>query len=259
MLNKIALMSLNDYIEDPTPINLKLFVLSVNPNAKVDKNLKILIDKYKIDTRSPKLRLFAIENLLRSVKTKTVVKTTKINYLPNITPENKEKLGELAEIKKRYVSNLGRTGSKQAMEENEVLRQKIDDLEFDMGLKFDYKEIPKEGVELSEKSILLGVLGDWNDSNSISWELINGSKNYFEVVDSGKQNTSAFGMEGLLKYLTKYSGKPIRPFNVAFVFPQGNANAKAKWTFSMTTQMSSVAMMSNSLQGYSNELGMIPK
>lgn len=256
-MTKTQLLSLNDYIEDPSSINLKLFVLGVNSNAdyKVSE-LKNLIDKYKKE--QSKLRLTAIELYLgRSKGTKISISASKknipaltesktINYLP--VGIDKEKLDQLNEMKRKYVNNLKRNGSKSAMEENEILRQKIDDTETEMGLRFDYKDLPKESAEESEKSLLLNILGDWQDSKSISWELLNGQRSYFEVSDSAKQNTSAFGMLGLLKSLTKFSGQPIRPFNVDFVFPQGNAAAKAKWVFSLNPTMNSVQMMTQSLQ-----------
>jgi hypothetical protein len=255
-MKKIALQSLEDYMAEPSAINLKLFVLSVAPNAKWRPNeLKSLIDKYSKD--KSKLRLASIESYLNSgvsVKSSKSVKSVKepINYLPKGVDDTK--LGELNELKRKYVSNLNRTGSKAALEENEALRQSIDDMEHEMGLRFDYKDIPASSAEDSEKSLLLGILGDWTNPTSISWELLHGTKTYFEIIDSGKQNTSAFGMAGLIRSLEKFSGAKVRPFNIQFVFPQGDAGAKAKWTFSLNAQMSSVAMMTQTLNNYSNEL-----
>jgi len=258
MLNKIQLLSLNDYIDDPNSMNLKLFAMSVNPSASFKpKELIALIDKYKVS--KDKNRLVILENYLGAVKTKK----TKVDksYLPKSVakPEDVEKLAELATIKKKYIANMSRQGSKTAAEENEVLRAKIDDMEQSMGIRYDYKDLPPESAEDSEKSLLLGILGDWNDTSSISWELLNGQKTYFEVVDNGRQSTVAFGMAKLLQSLAKFSGKPVRPFNINFVFPQGDSSGKAKWVFSMQPIMSSTAMMTNTLNAYNSELGALPQ
>jgi hypothetical protein len=63
-------------------------------------------------------------------------------------------------------------------------------------------------------------------------------------------------MLGLVRSLEKFSGRKIRPFNIEFVFPQGNAAAKAKWTFSLNPTMSSVQMMTNTMQqeGFNSDL-----
>lgn len=251
-MNKIQIQSLQDYLAEPTPINLKLFALSVSPNPYKATELKSLIEKYRKDPS--KLRQSAIEVYLGAVKgtKKASSKAPKaINYLPKGVSQ--DKLDQLSELKFKYTLNLSKAGSKAAQEQNEVLRGQIDDLETQMGLKYDYKNIPVTSIEESERAVLLGVLGDWTDPKSISWELLNGTKTYFEVVDNGKQNTAGFGMAGLVASLQKFSGKPVRPFNIQFVFPQGTAG-KAKWTFSLNPQMNSVELMTQTLNTYNSDL-----
>lgn len=247
-MNKITIQSLNDYLEDRNDINLKLFIHSINPLADYKKNEIIaLIDKYSKDKNN--LRLKAIEQYLGKQKNK---KIKSIKYLPEKVELNPEKLDILNKLKIQYKNNMGRMGNKLAESENTQIRQKIDEIESELGLKYEYDKIPESSKYESELNILKGVLGDWEVEGSISWELLNGNKTYFEVNDSGKTNTSGLGMTGLIKYLEKYSGRKIRPFNYQFTFPHGSTG-KARWVFSLTPIMESTQMMTQKLQGY-NEL-----
>lgn len=235
-MNKISIQALNDYLEDPIDINLKLFVHSINPLAKYKKaELINLIGKYSKD--KSKLRLKSIEEYLGNTNVK-IAKKSKINYLPEKIIKNPEKFTELEELKRRYVANLKRAGSKTAIEENDRLFQEIDKLESELGLKFDYKEIPLSGVEESEEALLKGILGDYENPSSIAWELLNGTKQYFQVdtqslcmlgggvtqiieTTPGYENLMAkseSGIKKLIRVLERVSGKKARKLNINMDF-----------------------------------------
>lgn len=257
-MTKTQLLSLNDWIKDPTDINLTLFVHSINPLAKwKKKELIALIEKYKGDSFN-RIRLRGIELYLNSDKPEKVGKKSinKIKNPPEIPVKqvDPDKLRELEDKKGKYVSNLRKMGSKLAAEENERLKNEIETLETELGMRFEWDKLPKGAAEETHRALLYAVLGDPNVQGTPSWELLNGQKTYFELRDSGKNNTAGFGVDKLIETLEKETGRKIRPFSWRFDLGQGSTSEKGCWKFSLTPTMSTAQVITQQLSGYGKDL-----
>jgi hypothetical protein len=235
-MNKVQLQALNDYLAESNSINLRMFALSVSPNPYKASELKNLIEKYRKD--QTKLRLQAIEAYLGNAQKPKASKSkgpTPINYLPKVATD--PKFEELVDLRKKYTANLKLAGSKKAAEENEILKAQIDALESELGLRFDYQNIPQSAVLESKQALVRSIFGDWQDPKSIAYEILNGSKPYFQmqsknlsllgggqtrIIRDDRPNStltpSKMGVQELIGVLEDMAGQKARKFNIAISF-----------------------------------------
>ena len=110
-MNKIQKLALDDYLIDPSEMNLKLLTLSVNPLFNLKGSAKsdviALINKYKSDPS--KLRLASLETYLGSTKTQKT-KIAKATKIPVITAATSPEHPELKALR-QALANLYARGS----------------------------------------------------------------------------------------------------------------------------------------------------
>ena len=135
-MNEFQLESLQDYIKEPTAMNMELFTASINPSYKISKSnqpkIKALINKYTND--NSKSRLDAIVNLIQPIPIQPLLSQEMIDNF------NKNKINS----KGNLFSDIS-----------------------------SYRKV-LPGAELERKtSIFTSLFGDWNIEGSLSYSLIN--------------------------------------------------------------------------------------
>lgn len=177
-------MALNDVIADNTDLNLKLFIMSLNPlfvlNAKKKIELTSLINKYVIDKN--KLRLLAIELYLGAVK-QTKVKKTKqldipvINIINKNSPEQEALIDKLNELRTEFMMNL-KANNEGTIQRQMIIRTEMQSIETKLGLYAGLSDFEQYNQGMSEESDLdnkkmmfRNMFGDFNNPNTMAWSL----------------------------------------------------------------------------------------
>jgi hypothetical protein len=217
MLTKINKLQLDDYNRSKTDLKLSLFALGINPEFKLDKKTKTLlidlIDSYNTDL-SP-LRLKAIERF--------IIGETKPMSEKRITPKQikEAKNNPEGEVAKAVVKNSENYQKMERIrEEIGFIRQIPADKrtrESEADLQKALKELfvleKEDGMydpvppEKSKLDVVIGLLGHWEDPESLAYELYHGNRQQITI----RTNDNVKGVISDMIYL---AGKPCRGFYV---------------------------------------------
>ena len=191
-MNKIQKLALDDYLIDPSEMNLKLLTLSVNPLFNLKGSAKsdviALINKYKSDPS--KLRLASLETYLGSTKTQKT-KIAKATKIPVITAATSPEHPELKALR-QALANLYARGStsEPGIKEQIDLSDKIRRLETQLGLQYDmsdgdlYRMGTSKALE-SKQAMFRGIFGDWEQEGTPGWSLTHpDGLNSFSITDT---------------------------------------------------------------------------
>lgn len=197
---------LEDYLRDKTDLRLSLFANSINAAFKMDKKskeqLRLLIADYELNKLPARLKI--IESFVGVTKevSKARIKPSELKSqtLSREQIEAPKKNSEL-EMLYRKAATYRQSKNFDLNEEYVKCLNRIKELEIEAGL-YDVKP-----PEHSQLSLVLGILGHWDDPNSIAHELIHGQKSRI-VIESGVQ------IRDLIKWLGELSGQNTRQFYV---------------------------------------------
>lgn len=251
-MNKLNKLQLQTYITKPTDLNLSLFACGLNVAFKLDKShkaaLKELVEQYNADQN--KMRLDIMERYIMG-NTKPMatnrIKPSELKRLKeNPEPELVKKVEEMSiaakEMEKlreeimvyRRIPATGRSlSSEQALQE--AIR-KLFVLEKDAGM---YDDVPPEK---SKYDVVIGLLGHWDDPESLSYELFNGNKPQIQI----KTNDH---LPGIIADMQKLADKYTRKFYVSnnMMSLMGGNNCVTTWT--LTDVNSGIRVASIGSQG----------
>lgn len=219
---------LNDYLKDKTDLRLLLFANSINPTFKLDKKTKdgliSLINDYERDV-SNKMRIKNIESFLGLVVNQAGRgKRITPSEIKVMTPEKKAEISELnlkmEEIRDKIHAlrrrlHVGNPANDRINDEIDVLMAELRPYEEEAGY---YNPAPPEKSQLD---IILGLLGHWDDENSIAHELIYGNRPRVEIRTSTDIPAMIFN-------LGRLSGKTVRQFYCQNNCISGSLSASGK-------------------------------
>ena len=261
-MTKLQLLSLNDYLINPTDLELKLFVMSINPvfciNKKNSIDIITLIKKY--DNDKIKIILSALETYLGAKQTKqTQTKQTQTKSIISEpipvqyseTDKNDEVLRSnliqsLIKLESEFMKNM-ETNNPTTIERNIDLKAQIKDIKIQLGSSIAGSELKwyRQGSNKyskldSKKAFVLGMFGDWNASNTKAWSLIN-ENGVNQFIVSGRQGTGmGFDPREVYKMIEEVTGKT--PINYNIVEDKENY----QWIFSKShVNLTSTITMNN--------------
>lgn len=169
---------LNDYLKDPTDIRLHIFANSVNKSFELNKKnipaLKSLINDYSLNPIPSRLK--NIETYLEV--NKSIPKANKsLAQLKTLTPKDlKEELSDTQKEMNTLANSINRLKSAkatpQSLDKISELEVKLNELKTSKG-DFDRTDMEKI-LNKNWMDNVLGILGHWDDSNSIAYKLVNG-------------------------------------------------------------------------------------
>lgn len=246
-MNKIQIMGLTDYLTEPNELNLKLFVMGINPNfnltSKKKAELTNLILKYKSDPN--KLRLTAIEiylemSNLRKKQTKQaqsvkpISEPVQIPVLNGYTPEHESKLLELDLLRSEFISNL-KNQSPGTINRQIDIKEEMRKIEIEIGLFNGTSDMGQylrgDGDSLeSKRDLFVSIFGDYNTPGTAGWSLINPngmsqfsvSSTAFAAMWNNPDDKNVFS-----KYILEITGKKMQPY----IITENKTVSPSQWIF----------------------------
>lgn len=210
-MTKNSKLLLEDYLKDKSELRLSLFANSVNNLFKLDKTskeqLKTLIADYELNKLPARLKI--IDSFLATNKEVPAarikpsdIKNNTVTKFQKDAPKANE---ELKSLQKQMQAYVGRGRNWDLNEKYIELSNKIKEIETKAGM---FNEYPREeAIAKAKLDIVLGLIGHWEDSKSIAYELINGTRPRITIK-------SGVDMKDILQWLTELSGKQARHFIV---------------------------------------------
>ncbi len=220
-MTKLQKLLFQDYLADKTDLRLKLYVNSINPDFTINKKNKAEIELMISDitkTIPPdKMRIKILESFLSSkgpnrvdVLSPATKSPSKLSVLLTSAPGSDKsaiRRIELARLindwKKAHMGSSWKDITSEDRKEYDTFKKELTELETLAGM---YKDDP-EAQEKSEMSLLRGILGDWNDTRTYAYMILNGGAQTMTIKSYIDINT-------LLSWLQRYSGKEPRQFHI---------------------------------------------
>lgn len=239
-MTKSQLLALSDYVISKSDLDLKLFIMSINPLFVLKKTNKIellsLISKW--EPKQDKVRLTAIENYLKqsTKQTKTITNSPKlvVKAVKASAPEVSENQTKLNSLVYEYMQNL-KNQSPNTIDRNIQLKNEIKLLQQQIGNHVsgsfdDIMHMGTDGDYESKVMLFKSIFGDWKDPNSAAWSFIHpNGKPQFSVTDAALAGMwfSIENKRQLDQLILFITGEKNQGYNVV----EDNSVSPSMWVF----------------------------